>query len=52
MTISLWRLRVITQMPLDVFPTFAPPQVEIQVQASALALEEIESIVVTQGSVI
>ena len=27
--ISLWGLQVITQMPLDVFPAFAPPQVEI-----------------------
>lgn len=43
--ISLWGLRVITQMPLDVFPAFAPPQVEIQVQASGLAPEEIESLV-------
>ncbi len=43
--ISLWGLRVITQMPLDVFPAFAPPQVEIQVEASGLAPEEIESLV-------
>lgn len=43
--ISLWGLRVITQMPLDVFPSFAPPQVEIQVEASGLAPEEIESLV-------
>jgi Cu/Ag efflux pump CusA len=38
-------LRVITQMPLDVFPSFAPPQVEIQVEAAGLAPEEIESLV-------
>ena len=43
--ISLWGLRVITQMPLDVFPAFAPPQVEIQAEASGLAPEEIESLV-------
>lgn len=43
--ISLWGFRVITQMPLDVFPAFAPPQVEIQVEASGLAPEEIESLV-------
>jgi CzcA family heavy metal efflux pump len=43
--ISLWGLRVITQMPLDVFPSFAPPQVEIQVDASGLAPEEIEALV-------
>ncbi|MBW4629072.1 MAG: CusA/CzcA family heavy metal efflux RND transporter [Brasilonema octagenarum HA4186-MV1] len=43
--ISLWGYRVITQMPLDVFPAFAPPQVEIQVDAPGLAPEEIESLV-------
>lgn len=43
--ISLWGLRVITQMPLDVFPAFAPPQVEIQADASGLAPEEVESLV-------
>jgi CzcA family heavy metal efflux pump len=32
-------------MPLDVFPNFAPPQVEIQVDASGLAPEEVESLV-------
>lgn len=32
-------------MPLDVFPSFAPPQVEIQTDASGLAPEEIESLV-------
>jgi hypothetical protein len=31
--ISLWGFRVLTQMPLDVFPNFAPPQVEIQTEA-------------------
>jgi Cu/Ag efflux pump CusA len=28
--ITLWGFRVLAQMPLDVFPSFAPPQVEIQ----------------------
>lgn len=43
--ISLWGLRVLTQMPLDVFPAFAPPQVEIQTEAPGLAPEEVESLV-------
>ena len=43
--ISLWGLRVISQMPLDVFPAFAPPQVEVQTEAPGLAPEEIESLV-------
>ena len=43
--ITLWGLRVLTQMPLDVFPSFAPPQVEIQTEAPGLAPEEVESLV-------
>lgn len=43
--ISLAGIRVISQMPLDVFPSFAPPQVEIQTEAKGLAPEEIESLV-------
>ncbi|PSB28728.1 efflux RND transporter permease subunit [Stenomitos frigidus] len=43
--IALFGLRTITQMPLDVFPAFAPPQVEIQTEAPGLAPEEIESLV-------
>jgi CzcA family heavy metal efflux pump len=43
--ISLYGLRVLTQMPLDVFPSFAPPQVEVQTQATGLAPEEVESLV-------
>ncbi|HBW87986.1 MAG TPA: CusA/CzcA family heavy metal efflux RND transporter [Cyanobacteria bacterium UBA11149] len=43
--IGLWGFRVVTQMPLDVFPSFAPPQVEIQVEAPGLAPEEVESLV-------
>ncbi len=43
--ISLWGLRVISQMPLDVFPAFAPPQVEVQTERNGLAPEEIESLV-------
>jgi CzcA family heavy metal efflux pump len=43
--IALWGFRVLTQMPLDVFPNFAPPQVEIQTEAAGLAPEEVESLV-------
>jgi CzcA family heavy metal efflux pump len=43
--ISLWGLRVLDQMPLDVFPNFAPPQVEIMTEAPGLAPEEVESLV-------
>ncbi len=43
--ISLWGLQVMTQMPFDVFPPFAPPQVEIQTDAAGLAPEEVESLV-------
>ncbi|MBW4628949.1 MAG: CusA/CzcA family heavy metal efflux RND transporter [Brasilonema octagenarum HA4186-MV1] len=43
--ISLWGFRVLTQMPLDVFPSFSPPQVEIMTEAPGLAPEEVESLV-------
>lgn len=35
----------LTQMPLDVFPNFAPPQVEIQTEADGLAPEEVEALI-------
>lgn len=43
--ISFWGFRVLEQMPLDVFPNFAPPQVEIMTEAPGLAPEEVESLV-------
>lgn len=43
--ISFWTFYVIPQMPLDVLPAFAPPQVEIQAEAPGLAPEEVESLV-------
>ncbi|KJH71269.1 efflux RND transporter permease subunit [Aliterella atlantica] len=43
--ITLWIIRVAAQMPVDVFPSFAPPQVEIQTEAPGLAPEEVESLV-------
>ncbi|NJL69920.1 MAG: efflux RND transporter permease subunit [Richelia sp. CSU_2_1] len=42
---TIWTLYIIPTMSLDVFPPFAPPQVEIQTEAPGLAPEEIESLV-------
>lgn len=41
--ITVWGVFSITQMPLDVFPEFAPPQVDIHTEATGLAPEEVES---------
>lgn len=41
--ITVWGIITITQMPLDVFPEFAPPQVDIHTEATGLAPEEVES---------
>jgi CzcA family heavy metal efflux pump len=38
-------MRLIPRMPLDVFPEFAPPYVEIQTEAPGLSAEEVESLV-------
>ncbi|MFE1746818.1 efflux RND transporter permease subunit [Coleofasciculus sp. H7-2] len=45
MLVTVWIFRVASQMPVDVFPSFAPPQVEIQTEAPGLAPEEVESLV-------
>jgi cation efflux system protein involved in nickel and cobalt tolerance len=41
--VTVWGLISVTQMPLDVFPEFAPPQVDIHTEATGLAPEEVES---------
>lgn len=41
--ITVWGVVSVTQMPLDVFPEFAPPQVDIHTEATGLAPEEVES---------
>lgn len=41
--VTVWGVFTVTQMPLDVFPEFAPPQVDIHTEAIGLAPEEVES---------
>lgn len=41
--VTVWGVFSVTQMPLDVFPEFAPPQVDIQTEATGLAPEEVET---------
>ncbi|TVS03966.1 MAG: efflux RND transporter permease subunit [Cyanobium sp. PLM2.Bin73] len=41
--VSLWGLVAVRQMPLDVFPAFAPPQVDVQTIADGLSPEEVEA---------
>jgi CzcA family heavy metal efflux pump len=38
-------VRATGQIPLDVFPEFAPPRVEIQTEAPGLSTEEVESLI-------
>lgn len=40
-------LRVVQTAPLDVFPEFAPPLVEIQTEAPGLSTAEVESLITT-----
>ena len=39
--VTIWGVFSLTQMPLDVFPEFAPPQVDIHTEAPGLAPEEV-----------
>lgn len=41
--ITIWGIISVSQMPLDVFPEFAPPQVDIHTEAPGLAPEEVET---------
>ncbi|WP_254564391.1 efflux RND transporter permease subunit [Oscillatoria sp. HE19RPO] len=43
--VTILGIHTISQMPLDVFPNFAPPQVEVQTEAPGLAPEEVESLI-------
>jgi Cu/Ag efflux pump CusA len=38
-------LRATGDVPLDVFPEFAPPMVEVQTEAPGMSTEEVESLV-------
>ena len=38
-------IRLIPALPLDVFPEFAPPYIEIQTEAPGLSAEEVENLV-------
>ena len=41
----IFGLRSLSNSPLDVFPEFAPPKVEVQTEAPGLSTEEVESLV-------
>ena len=43
--ISLWGVSNVLRMPLDVFPAFAPPQVEIQTSAPGLSPVQVERLI-------
>ena len=41
----VYGVRTVANAPLDVFPEFAPPKVEIQTEAPGLSTEEVESLI-------
>lgn len=44
-TLVVFGIRAVRTAPLDVFPEFAPPLVEIQTEAPGLSTEEVESLI-------
>ncbi|MBL8955690.1 MAG: efflux RND transporter permease subunit [Myxococcaceae bacterium] len=43
--LMVWGLDVVSRTPLDVFPEFAPPLVEIQTEAPGLSTSEVEALI-------
>src|SRR5271156_1843587 len=41
----IFGMRTLEKTPLDVFPEFAPPLVEVQTEAPGLSTEEVESLI-------
>src|SRR6516225_1579244 len=41
----VYGFRTVRTAPLDVFPEFAPPKVEVQTEAPGLSTEEVESLI-------
>src|SRR6266568_3893542 len=46
--LMLFGTEQLRNMPVDVFPEFAPPQVEVQTEALGMSTAEVESLVTVQ----